>query len=75
MTREEFLTQRLAERSSALGQLRGGLQDYLDGDWGWNERFKTKHDQCPHKKFQWEDCGACIDEYLAGLLAASNGER
>ena len=69
MSREEFLTERLAERSSALSQLRGGIQDYLDGDWGRDRYFETKHDQCPHKKFQWEACENCIDEYFAKLLA------
>jgi hypothetical protein len=69
MDREEFLTKRLAERSAALGRLRSGIQDYLDGDYGREKHFKTKHDKCPHGLYSWEPCENCIDEYFAKLLA------
>lgn len=69
MSREDFLTRRLAERSKALSQLRGGIQDYLDGDYGRDQYFKTKHDKCPHNLFSWEACENCIDEYFTKLLS------
>lgn len=63
----------MMEESGALREeiwrLRKGIQDYIDGNWGHEYRqFLTKHDQCPHNKFEWEDCGNCIDEYFAKLL-------
>ena len=66
MTREKFLTQRLAERSAELSRLRGGIQDYLDGDWGRN--IPRKVDTCEHGKFGWEACDNCIDAYFTKIL-------
>lgn len=71
MSREEFLTQRLSERSHALSRLQGGIQDYLDGDYGRDKHFKTKHDTCPHGQFSWVSCEPCIDKYFTQLLAES----
>ena len=48
--------------------LRKGIQNYLDGDYGRDQHFKTKHDQCPHNLFGWETCENCIDEYFTKLL-------
>lgn len=60
----------VAAADLAFSTLQKCVQDVLDGDFG--PRFASKHDQCPHKKFQWEDCGNCIDEHLSkGLTAAS----
>lgn len=49
-----------------IERLRKGIQSYLDGDS--QPYFETKHDKCPHGRFQWEDCGTCTDEYFARLL-------
>jgi hypothetical protein len=68
MSREEFLTTRLAERSAEMERLRTGIQDYLDGNYGRDQHFKTKHDKCPHNLFGWETCENCIDAYFTALL-------
>lgn len=57
---------------SEIFRLRKGIQDYLDGDYGRNQYFKTKHDKCPHGLFGWESCENCIDAHFTALL--SNGE-
>lgn len=54
------------EQAQEAERLRSGIQQYLDGNFG--PAFPTKHDQCPHGKFGWEDCGNCIDEHFSRLL-------
>ena len=56
------------EAADEIERLRKGIQNYLDGDYGRIEHFDTKHDQCPHKRFQWEGCENCIDDYFKKLL-------
>lgn len=59
-----------AERFAAqLVQLQKGIQDYLDGNYGRAQHFKSKHDKCPHGLFGWEACENCIDEHFSRLLA------
>ena len=28
----------------------------------------NKNDMCPHRRYMWDDCGQCTDEYLRGAL-------
>ena len=55
----------LREAADEIERLRKGIQDYLDGDYGRQQYFKTKHDKCPHGLFGWESCENCIDAHFA----------
>lgn len=48
---------------------RAAIQRYLDGDFGRDKYFKTKHDTCPHGQFQWQGCEPCVDDYFKRVLA------
>ena len=56
------------EMVQEITALRKGIQDYLDGDYGRDQFFKTKHDKCPHGLFGWEACENCIDAHFTKLL-------
>ena len=45
--------------------LRKAIQDYIDGNWGTRFKYPAK---CPHGRFEWEDCGNCVDEYFIEVL-------
>lgn len=48
------------------GRLRKGIRDYLTGNFDGPPARKV--DQCPHGKFQWEVCEACIDAHFRKVL-------
>lgn len=51
-----------------IERLRAGIQSYIDGNYGRDQYFKTKHDQCPHGRFGWEPCDNCIDDHFSKLI-------
>jgi len=46
--------------------LRKSIQDYLDGDYPnpRKHRYDESDDKCPHCRYWYEDCGACIEEHF-----------
>ncbi len=68
MFESEHLIAHVTSLEADNARLRGGIQDYLDGDFGRDKHFKTKHDKCPHELFGWEACENCIDDYFKQLL-------
>jgi hypothetical protein len=75
MRANDTITALQAERD----RLRSAIQKVIDGDFG-REHAKiyrddgtlSKHDWCPHDLHMWEDCGPCIDEFLAAALAGKD---
>lgn len=61
-------TEMLCSAADEIDRLRKGIQDYLDGDYGRDKHFETKHDICPHGHFSWESCEPCIDEHFTAVL-------
>lgn len=61
--------ERLRAASNDADRLRDGIQRVIDGTYGREKHFKTKHDTCPHGQFSWQSCDPCVDEYLASLIA------
>lgn len=57
-----------ADLMAEIVRLRKGIQDYIDGDYGREQHFKTKHDKCPHGLYGWEACENCIDAHFTKLL-------
>lgn len=49
-------------------RLKDGIQRVIDGTYGRERHFKTKHDTCPHGQFSWQCCDPCVDEFLASLI-------
>jgi hypothetical protein len=77
----ERLRDLVAKRADICGQLIGenerlldGIQRVIDGTYGRDKYFKTKHDTCPHGRFSWQFCEPCVDEYLSSLVSASQSE-
>jgi hypothetical protein len=54
-----------------VDRLRKGIQDYLDGDYIHPRTFRAQgaNTTCPHGRYYYEDCGECIDQHFAKLLA------
>jgi hypothetical protein len=48
-------------------RLRKGIQDYLDGNYGFDYRG-SKTTPCPHGAYRHENCGQCIDEHFTTLI-------
>lgn len=56
--------------------LEAGIRAYLDGNYERpiGKRYRddgepSKHDQCVHRRYMWEDCEPCIDGHFEGVLA------
>lgn len=56
------------ELADEIERLRDGVQRIIDGTYGRDKHFKTKHDTCPHGQFSWQSCDPCVDEYLSSLI-------
>lgn len=59
--------ERVRDRDAEVERLRKGIQDYLDGNYGFDYRG-IKTTQCPHGAYRHEICGQCIDEHFSQLL-------
>lgn len=65
-----------ADKAEAeIERLREAIRRYVDGDWmpPVAKPYRTdgkwsKMDQCPHGRYMYEDCSACVDEYFSAVL-------
>lgn len=61
----------IIQANAETRRLRQGIQDYLEGDYGRDQHFHTKHDTCPHGQFGWVACEPCIDAHFTTLLSSN----
>lgn len=57
----------IEEGAAEIERLRKGIQDYLDGNYGFDYRG-SKTMQCPHGAYRHEICGQCTDEHFSQLI-------
>ena len=55
----------LKAKDAEIARLRGGIKNFLDGDYG--PKIK-KIDKCQHGQYGYESCEACIDQHFFKLL-------
>lgn len=57
----------------ALAMIRDGdVPRLLDKAWR-ADRPGSKHDRCVHAEWMYNDCGACVDDFISGLLNDPDG--
>jgi hypothetical protein len=59
---------------AALVTIANGDEPRSDGRTWRADGRASKHDQCGHGKFYYEDCGQCIAEYAASAIEARSDE-
>lgn len=47
---------------------RKSITDYIDGNYPQINKLKSKMDKCSHKRYRFEGCEACVDEYFEGII-------
>ena len=62
--------------------LEKGIQDYLSGNYArplgkvWRkDGIHSKHDQCVHGRWMYEECEICIDDHFEGVLTEHKKEQ
>lgn len=77
-TRAEQAEAALARNDAEAAGLRATLQTLLDEGpprpvvWPWRDDGQpSKHDRCPHGVWMYEDCGGCVDAFVAAALAGN----
>jgi hypothetical protein len=58
---------RIVDPADEIARLRKGIQDYLDGNYGF-DFGGSKIVKCPHGQYRHEICEGCTDEHFSALL-------
>ena len=62
--------ERIAHLSAALQAIIDGDVPRPVGETYRSDKKPSKHDQCVHSQYMWEDCAGCIEDFAIAAIAA-----